>query len=195
MTCPDSLCFGLLAGGKSRRMGRDKAELNWHGQPLWQHQLRLAAEINANEILISGNSEGPYRYGALVVPDETPDAGPVAGVATLLGAMKSEWLVAVAVDMPFLNATAVSLLLDARSDGRGAVPRINGRAEPLAAVYPRRLVTTARAHVASADRSLQAFVRAAQAAGFVELIDWPGAQAAALRSLNTPQEWDMALKT
>ncbi|MSU60061.1 MAG: hypothetical protein EXS35_18140 [Pedosphaera sp.] len=192
MTDSVSLCFGLLAGGLSSRMGTDKASLDWRGQPLWQHQLRLAAEIGANEILISGKPDGPYRDAAKTVADEFPGRGPLAGLAALLAAMKSDWLVAVAVDMPFLDRTTLGLLLDARGDGRGVVPTIAGRAEPLAAIYPRALAKLARVKAGSSDRSLQAFVCDAEAAGLVRLLPWNAERAGCFRSVNTRADWAAA---
>jgi molybdopterin-guanine dinucleotide biosynthesis protein A len=194
MTNPDSICFGLLAGGKSARMGKDKAFLIWRGQPLWQHQLRLAAEIGAREVLISGKADGSYRGAARAVPDEIPDAGPLAGIAALLGAMKSDWLVIVGVDMPFVEARDLKVLLGARAENCGVVPSLNGRVEPLAAVYPQSLALLAQQQVAYTDRSLQAFAWAAQAAGLVSLFEWPGGKARALSSVNSPEEWANALK-
>src|SRR5882724_7116040 len=131
MTNDGSICFGLLAGGQSRRMSMDKASLTWRGQPLWQHQLRLATEIGAHEILISGKPDGPYHNTAKVVTDAFPGRGPVEGLASLLSVMKSDWLVVVAVDMPFVDAATLRCLLAARTDERGIVPAVGGRAEPL----------------------------------------------------------------
>jgi len=190
-----SICFGLLAGGKSSRMGTDKASLLWRDKPLWQHQLRLGTEMGASEVLISGKMDGPYGATAKVIPDESPEAGPLAGIAALLGVMKSDWLVLVAVDMPFVEADDLKILLECRTETCGVVPRLNGRVEPLAAIYPRSLAPLTRQQVASADRSLQAFVRAAQSAGLITLLEWPIEKARALRSLNSPKEWADALKT
>lgn len=190
MTNADSICFGLLAGGQSRRMGTDKAALDWRGQPLWRYQLRLAAEINAREILIAGKPDGPYRDalppGGLV-PDQLPGRGPISGIAALLTAMRSEWLVVAAVDMPFLDAAVLRQLLAARREGWGVVPIVQARAEALAAVYPRGLATLAQRHATSEDHSLQSFVRAAEAAGLVRRLPWP--EEKAFRSLNTPGDW------
>ena len=142
-------------------MGVDKASLDWCGQPLWQHQLHLATDIGAREVLISGRPDGPYCKAAQIVPDEIPDCGPLAGLTALLTRMRSEWLVAVAVDMPLLDDTTLHRLLDARSGQIGTVPLLNDHIEPLAAVYPAAARTLAQQRLRSTDRSLQGFVRAA----------------------------------
>ena len=189
MTRSDMVCFGLLAGGLSRRMGTDKASLVWRGRPLWRHQLRLAGEIGAREVLISGKPAGPYRGAALVVPDESSHCGPLAGIVALLGAMESEWLVAVAVDMPLLEGETLRRVLDARSGEKGVVPVLNCGAEPLAAVYPRAVLALARKQIESADHSLQGFVRAAAKADLIQLLPWPVERADCFRSVNTPGEF------
>ena len=188
MSAGDSICFGLLAGGRSSRMGGDKASLAWRGQPLWQHQLRLATVIGAREVLVSGRLDGPYCQAAKVVPDEISDCGPLAGLTALLTRMQSEWLVVVAVDMPLLDDTTLYRLLDARSGQIGSVPLLNDHIEPLAAVYPAAARTLAQERLRSTDRSLQGFVRAAAAATLVRLVPWPAARRDCFQSVNTPAE-------
>jgi molybdopterin-guanine dinucleotide biosynthesis protein A len=189
----DSICFGLLAGGQSRRMGVDKASLLWCGKPLWQHQLRLTIEIGATEILISGKAGGPYCAAGVIVTDEVKDLGPIAGLAALLAQMKSEWLVVAGVDMPFLDAATLQEVLKLRKKNRGVVPIVDNRAQALAAVYPRAAITLAKQSCAAEDHSLQSFVRAAEAAGLVRLVPWNSAEV--FRSLNTPDEWSAASGT
>jgi len=188
MSAGDSICFGLLAGGRSSRMGVDKASLDWRGQPLWQHQLDLATVIGAREVLISGRPDGPYCQAATVVPDEISDCGPLAGIAALLTKMQSEWLVAVAVDMPLVDDTTLYRLLAARSGQLGSVPLLNDHIEPLAAVYPGAARTLAQQCLRSTDRSLQGFVRAAAAAKLVQLLPWPAERSGCFQSVNTPAE-------
>ena len=192
VTRSDSICFGLLAGGQSRRMGVDKAFLDWHGQPLWRHQLRLAADIDASEILISGRPDRPYRDDAQVVPDLVAECGPLAGLCALLQTMASKWLVAVAVDMPLLDGGTLCALADACRGQTGVVPVVNNRPEPLAAVYPRAVLALAQQQLKSTDRSLQCFVRAAVAAKLVQLLPVRPEHADCFRSLNTPAEFAAA---
>ena len=94
--------------------------------------------------------------------------------------------------MPFLDAITLRSVLALRDEGRGVVPVLDGRAQALAAVYPRAVALLAREHVAAKDKSLQAFVRTSEAAGFVQLVNWKASDA--FRSLNTPEEWAEATK-
>ena len=82
------LQIAILAGGQSRRMGRDKALLNWRGQPLLAHMVATARAAGAAEVVISGD---PAQYAAFgpCVPDQWPGCGPLGGIASVLRASAS----------------------------------------------------------------------------------------------------------
>ncbi len=75
----------ILAGGQSRRMGRDKALVSWHGQPLLAHMVATARAAGAAEVVISGD---PAKYAAFgpCVPDQWLGCGPLGGIASILRA-------------------------------------------------------------------------------------------------------------
>lgn len=104
----------VLAGGASRRMGRDKALVEWDGRRAIDLVFALAGEI-CGEVLISGGD-----YGLPFVADPHPGAGPVAGVlagAAALQAKGCETLLVLAVDAPTLTASDLAPLLAARAPG------------------------------------------------------------------------------
>ena len=77
----------ILAGGKSLRMGRDKAWLEIEGQTLLARQIALARETGAAEIFISGRADADYSaFGCPVLQDGFPDAVPLAGIERALDA-------------------------------------------------------------------------------------------------------------
>jgi molybdenum cofactor guanylyltransferase len=128
----------ILAGGKSSRMGRDKAWLKVGGQTLLARQIEIAREIGAREILISGRPGVDYaEFDCRVVKDQWPDAGPLAGIAAALEATTATRLLVLAVDMPNMSAGCLQRLVASCTETTGAVPRVNGNIEPLAAVYPK----------------------------------------------------------
>ncbi len=156
----------LLAGGQSTRMGRDKALLPLaNGQLLWQRQLGVLEQFGAAEILLSGSRREGMPDHLRSVEDARPGLGPLAGLVAALEQISTARLVALAIDLPEMNP---EYLL--QFDG-GAVPSIRGRLEPLAAVYPVECLPLARERLASPDRSLQSFVRAAEAVGFLRIVD------------------------
>ena len=128
----------ILAGGKSARMGRDKAWLEVGGQTLLARQTGLAREIGAAEIFISGRADMDYAaFSGRVLLDEFPDAGPLAGIERALDASKSPLLLVLAVDLPAMSAELLRRLAAACSETCGAIPSITGAMEPLAAFYPK----------------------------------------------------------
>ncbi len=128
----------ILAGGKSSRMGQDKAWLQIDGESLLARQIRLAREVGAGEVLISGRMDTNYStLGCQVLHDRFVDAGPLAGIECALAMTLSSLLLVLAVDMPKINAQLLRQLLSQCSESAGVIPRVKSRIEPLAAFYPR----------------------------------------------------------
>ena len=127
----------LLAGGQSRRMGRDKATIVFRGKPLWQIQLDLLHKLQPAEIFVSARTDPAWRPpGLTFVPDQPPSRGPLSGLAATLARIRSSHLLVLAIDMPSMNEKHLHYLCDKIEPGRGVLPMIGNRAEPLAAIYP-----------------------------------------------------------
>jgi molybdenum cofactor guanylyltransferase len=130
----------VLVGGRSSRMGRDKALLEWHGTPLAEHVAQAVFHAAGSVVLIGD----PSRYGGLgyeVRADERPGLGPAGGVATALRLGRAEWNLMVACDMPKISQEALRLLLERTetSQANCIVPvGSNCDPEPLCAVYHSR---------------------------------------------------------
>lgn len=167
----------VLAGGRSSRMGRDKALLDWHGQPLLLHMRALLLRAGAEAVVLSGDY--PAHGG---IADDRPGNGPMAGLAQRAPQLHDgDWLI-VPVDMPLLTPELLHALRDAAGDCASC------RDHPL----PMRLRLDARtrpiiARVGGAsDRacSLRALQQALAAA---EIDDAPWR--AQLANCNTAEEW------
>ncbi len=105
----------ILAGGRSRRMGRDKATLVWRGRTLLERAQDLARAAGADPVLVSGRDDG--------LADPLPDLGPAGGVLALaehwnrhLRTLPVRWLL-LPVDMPALTTDDLAPLLEAPSPG------------------------------------------------------------------------------
>jgi molybdenum cofactor guanylyltransferase len=159
----------LLAGGRSRRMGRDKALLPvfWQGRemPLWERQLSVLEELEPSQVVLSG----PERTGLtlVAVPDHWRDAGPLAGIATCLDFCGSEFLLVLAVDLPAMKSGCLRRMLLYSNQRCGVVPIRQGHYEPLAAVYPREVLPIAQARIRRGELKLQEFVRELVVTGLV----------------------------
>src|SRR5262245_43004399 len=120
-----------MAGGRSRRMGRDKAWLDvGDGRPIVQRAVDVLREV-ADDVFVVANDERYASLGVRVVPDRFVDGGALGGIATGVGAAAHDRVLVAACDMPFLRADVFRLLLD-RSDGADAVvPRVGGEYETM----------------------------------------------------------------
>jgi molybdopterin-guanine dinucleotide biosynthesis protein A len=126
----------LLAGGRSERMGRDKALLPIHGTTLLEHNIALLQTL-AQEVVVV--TDAPDRYQLTfgrVVADIYPDSGPVGGIVTGLRTLGEGSHLVVACDMPALDPDVLAFLQKAVTpDVDAVVPKIAGQWEPLCAVY------------------------------------------------------------
>ena len=175
----------LLAGGRSARMGRDKALLPYRGRTLIEHMAALLQASGARRVLVSG----PLRTGYASVPDRRPGLGPLGGIQAVAAALAGcAQLLIVPVDMPALSAATLTALLA----DRDAAPACHYADHPL----PLRLALdeTVRAQLErlvddracpSAERSLHAFCTALGA----RVLPIPDAVIDEFAALNTPQEW------
>lgn len=134
-TAGSEASFVLLAGGKSSRMGQDKATLPILGTTLLEFQLDKARLLGCSDILVSG-AHAPID-GARIIPDVYPDRGPLGGLHACLLAARHPRCVVLGVDMPLLPACELRALLEEHlSTGAEITLAVHGdRWEPLAGVY------------------------------------------------------------
>jgi molybdenum cofactor guanylyltransferase len=125
----------VLAGGQSRRMGRDKALIDYQGRPIIVHVINTL-RVLTDDIMVVSNRADLYRsFGARVVTDYDPPSGPLGGIAVGLQAVNHDVAVVVACDMPFLNVSLLRWLIDLAEGVDAVVPQTGGEFEPLHAVY------------------------------------------------------------
>jgi molybdopterin-guanine dinucleotide biosynthesis protein A len=161
MTGTSRLPLGvLLAGGKSTRLGRDKAWLTFFGQPLLCRVADVLARVTG-EVLVSGRDPAPFGLDLPWLPDETPGQGPAGGVLTVLDAFRRPCLV-VSCDMPFLDEATLERLMAVwrtrRPDVLMTSYRIveSGYLESLVAVYEPEAIPFMRQCLDRQERRLSA---------------------------------------
>lgn len=151
----------ILAGGDSRRMGRDKANLILGEQTLLQRVIATMQQVFP-QVIVSVRQPRP-EIGLPQVCDEQIDNGPLAGVAAGLGRVTTPWAFVVACDMPFVEAALVELLAGYRPGYHAVVPVVQGHQQTLAAFYARSCLDTIRAHLgAGGKNSLRAVLEQLQ---------------------------------
>ena len=184
-----NISAALLAGGESRRMGKDKATIVFRGKPLWQIQLDLLRRLEPAELLVSGRTDPSWRPNdAEFVADESPSRGPLSGLAASLARMRSNHLLALAIDMPLMSEVHLRWLCDQIEPGRGVLPMIGNRAEPLAAIYPREVDVDLAAALAGSDFSLQSLTKQLVRTGRLRAVPLGREDAKLYRSLNEPAD-------
>ncbi len=140
-----SLTVAILAGGKSSRMGADKALLRVRQRPLIEDLIEGLEGLGAELILVT-NKLGDYAYlGRPMFSDVLPDKGALGGIYTALHYSSQPHTLCVACDMPFVVRPFLDHLLSLIPEGDAIVPRINGEAEPFRAIYSRACLGPIRA--------------------------------------------------
>ena len=141
MNDTDAVTGIVLAGGMSRRLGRDKAVETIGGQSLISRVLDSLSPVAQELVVVVNNHE---REEELALPDSVvvavdiyPDTGSLGGIFTGLSASSNHWGFVVACDMPFLNLELLEYLLSQRGGHDVVVPVIDHRPEPTHAAYSR----------------------------------------------------------
>jgi molybdopterin-guanine dinucleotide biosynthesis protein A len=182
----------LLAGGESRRMGRDKATIVFQGQSLWQRQIELLRGLRPTRVFVSARKEPSWLpIGTELLLDEPPSRGPLSGLTKALEQMQTTHLAALAVDMPLMTSDQMQVLWSLATTGCGVLPMIGARAEPLAAIYPAEVAADFAAALFGSDYSVQTLTKNLARAGKVQTWEVPHEARDFFRSLNEPS--DLAL--
>ncbi len=174
----------ILVGGASRRMGRDKALLPL-GEATMVEQIAARVRCAAGSVTLIGSPEKYGHLGLAVVADEIENCGPLGGLLTALHITGADWNLLVACDMPNVSEAFLTELLDAaeQSDADCIVPEIDGRSDPLCAVYHRRLARDAESAIHRKLFKMQDFVSTVRASF------WRVTDPRPLLNANTPAEW------
>jgi molybdenum cofactor guanylyltransferase len=125
----------ILAGGKSRRMGRDKAFLPFGRGLLIERVIEVIQQVTAEVILITNSPEQYRRFGLPMFADVIPDAGSLGGIYTGLVSAKTPYSLCLACDMPFVKPDFLRLLCDLAAEADVVIPRNADDFQPLCAVY------------------------------------------------------------
>jgi molybdopterin-guanine dinucleotide biosynthesis protein A len=176
----------ILAGGESRRMGQDKANLLLGEQTLLQRISDIVKPLFTDVIVSTRQTRDGCDLQQVI--DDPAHAGPLAGLAAGLEQAKTPWVFAVACDMPFISAQLVEHLATFREGVDAVVPVVEGHPQPMAAFYATRSLGDLREILAGSGRhSLRELLDRLQ----VRYVDESEMRAADLRSffdLDTPED-------
>jgi molybdopterin-guanine dinucleotide biosynthesis protein A len=182
----------ILAGGKSTRMGRDKAVLEVGGKRLIDRLVDGLQQIFP-EVMIVANTPGPYdNLGVRVIPDLIPDLGGLGGIYTATTIASQPWVFVMACDMPFFNPGLIRYLASLTSDWDAVVPYSDDW-EPLHALYGKTCLPHMERQIQCGTLKVAGFfphVRVRRV-GIEELTPYDP-QGLSLFNMNTPEEFARA---
>ncbi|MCZ7626531.1 MAG: molybdenum cofactor guanylyltransferase [Candidatus Methylomirabilota bacterium] len=183
----------VLAGGKSSRMGVNKAFIEFGGKRLIEATVECLRSLFP-EVLVIANDPLRYAYlGVKVVPDLIPDSGSLGGIYTGLATASHPACFIVACDMPFLNIDLIKLLVREAEGWDVVVPRVKGELQPLHAVYAKSCLPLIKESIDASVLKIARFFPKAK----VKIIDEPALRAVdpdllGFVNVNTPLELEQA---
>lgn len=182
----------LFVGGESRRMGVDKATLLFEGEPFWFRQTNILRELKPEKLCISARAKPDWLPRDVeLISDQPPSRGPLSGLVAALNVAQTTHLLALAVDLPRMNATHLKRIVELAAPKCGVIPVTQHGLEPLCAIYPvtKTVISAAGEALVSKDVSLQHFARGLLEHGNLrEFVVGPGELKFYLNA-NTPEEF------
>lgn len=179
----------ILAGGRSSRMGRDKAILEVDGVPLFERVLSAMTPF-FSRLLIAGDRPDLARPGIPFVPDRYPGSA-LGGLHGALAAAETPWIFVAACDMPYPDPALIRLILQARHGYDVIVPRTSTGLEPLFALYGKGCLAPMEAMLSEGRYRIYDFYDEVRVRILTEE-DLPAGAERAFVNINTPTDYGRA---
>jgi molybdopterin-guanine dinucleotide biosynthesis protein A len=174
----------ILAGGRSRRFGEDKASYVVGGRTMLEHVYHAVRGV-ADQLYVSvRDSDAMLPIPVPVVVDRVVDSGPLGGLEAGLSAASTPWVLVVACDMPFVTEGVLRRLVDACGPDESAVVARSpdGRTQPLCACYNAEVLPVVRRALASGRLPIHELLKRLPRLTYVDV------PAGALRNINAPAD-------
>lgn len=143
----------ILTGGKSSRMGTNKALLEFKGEKLIERAICFLKN-SCSQVYLSGSFEEYKEFGVKIIEDEISGCGPVSGIYSSLKKSNTEWNFMLSVDIPFVNEAIITFLMLNIGDYDCIIPKHEKGIEPLVAFYNKKIVTKLEAEIANSNFKL-----------------------------------------
>ncbi len=184
MNRKEDIALILLSGGKSTRMGMDKALLDIEGFSFIEKVVKVAGTA-VNEILISSNNPVHDLKGALRVSDVKEGQGPLMGLYSCMKASQHSYFLILTCDSPLISEALIQFLLNAHKETYSVSMLTEGNKQyPLIAVYDRQCLATLEIYLNSGKRSVFGFLEKLK----VQSIEVPPQFQAQVRNFNRPED-------
>ena len=185
----------ILAGGLSRRMGRDKAALPAGDGTLIEHIARRLAPV-VEETIVAGASGRHNLPGVTIVDDRYPGLGPLAGIHAGLLVARSPLVWVVGCDLPDVDPGLAALLCGLAGEVDAVVPRLDSEPQGVCAVYDRGLAPRIERLLAAGERRLKMLLAASKVRYVTpDELRPVDPELRSFRNINTPAEYRAWLLT
>lgn len=184
----------ILAGGKSSRMGFNKAFIDIDGKPIIYKTVNLFKELFDEIIVVTNDPCGYEELNCLTVTDIFKGAGSLGGIYTGLFHSSSEYNFVAACDMPFLNKEAITRVIKLSEGWNATVPYIMDRYHPLHAVYSKKCIKPIEEMIKAKELRITNLFQKVKTRKIGE-IEWTGSETlSSLDNINTKKDLALIVK-
>lgn len=192
-----ALTVAILAGGKSSRMGQNKALLEIDGQSLIEHVIHTVNSLSPSELLIVTNTPQDYDYLEYrLVADTIRGQGAIGGIVSALHHSKTDAILIIACDMPFVQHDFLKLLIQkfAEGDYQAVIPTVEGYPQGVLAIYHRDCLPYFEFAIQHDQRKLQTIFSQLERVAYLDETQWQTVdpQGKSFMNINTPDDLDSA---
>jgi len=170
-----ALTIAILAGGKSSRMGENKALLQVGGQPIIEHVIHTANQLLPTELLIITNTPQDYVHlGYRMVADTIKGQGAIGGIVSALHHSLTDAVLVLACDLPFVRLELLKLLIQEYNEGRyqAVIPTVDGYPQGVLAVYHRDCLPYFQSAIQNAQRKLKVIFNQLERVTYLDESHW-----------------------
>lgn len=151
----------IQAGGKSKRMGEDKALINFQNMTMIEYILKQIDEIGNEIIIISNQPEKYQKFGRKVFSDILPNHGALGGIFTAIHHSSHPKCLLLACDMPFVNIPFIEHMISFSMEFDIVVPRLENKkfVEPFRAIYSKACLTPIQEAIENGEKRVISFFK------------------------------------
>ena len=184
----------ILAGGKSSRMGKDKALLDFNGKPFIQHIAEALQQVFSKIIIISDHGED-YRFlGLPIYEDIFKDCGPLGGIHAAFTRTWAKRIFIISCDLPLLSAETVRWIIETSCRGDVIVVQSGQYIQPLCGMYSRRCHTLLEKHLKLGQHSVLRFLEDVQMVAILPDLSSAPNVPRVLTNVNTPDDYSRLVR-
>ncbi|MGB7339241.1 MAG: molybdenum cofactor guanylyltransferase [Phototrophicaceae bacterium] len=186
--------LAIIAGGKSSRMGTNKAVITFDGQTLIERIIEHTQDLGQQTTMLITNTPDEYTHLNLpMFADVIPDSGSLGGIYSALYHSKTTHTIVIACDMPFVSADVLRLMQTHADKADVVVPTVEGYPQGLHAIYSKNCLEPIRAKIESKRLKVIGFYEQVRVTYLDETaLETVNSDGLAFMNVNTPEELEIA---